>query len=560
MGRLPLPLTVMGLCLAGCGGEEPAPRVDPLPPPEAPWFREVAVERGLAWKHRKGDEVRYWFPEFMGPGIGVLDHDRDGDMDLYLVQSGDLAADREHNIGNSLYANDGRGRFSDVTAGSGADDRGYGMGCACADYDGDGWTDVYVTNVGANALLRNRGDGTYTETAAASGVDHPGWGTSSAFLDFDRDGDLDLFVANYLNWSESVELDCMSAFGEPDYCHPNNYNSPAQDVLYRNDGDGTFTDLTIPSGVDKAFGNGLGVAPGDFNGDGFVDMYVANDMMANQLWVNQKDGTFKESGLLSGCAVNGQGTAEAGMGVVAFDADNDGDLDLYLTHLREQTNTLYINQGGGFTDKTSIVGLAGPSLRFTGFGTGAADFDQDGLLDLYAANGRVGKWRPLFLEANPYAEPDQLYRCLGNARFEEVMPQGGTTEPYYATSRGMAFVDSDGDGDLDVVVGDNDGRVRLLENIAPGQGRSVLIDVRDESGAPAIGAMVAVRAGEQTLVRPVQPAFSYCSSNDPRVHFGLGGHAGPIEVQITWADGTRLEKVIERGDLDASRTIGIAKD
>ena len=391
MRRANITLITTCLCLAGCSGDTPPPKVEePVSPASPPWFVEVAEERGLIWEHSKGENVRYWFPEIMGPGVGVLDYDRDGDMDLYLVQSGDLGVEESENAGNRLFANDGQGGFKDVTQGSEASDRRFGMGCACADYDGDGWTDIYVTNVGRNALKKNNGEsGTFTETARAAGVDHDGWGTSCAFMDIDRDGDLDLFVANYLNWSESVELKCMSAFGDQDYCHPNNYNSPAADVLYQNEGDGTFTNITTRSGVAEAFGNGLGVAPGDFNSDGFMDIYVANDMTANQLWMNQQDGTFKESGLLAGCAVNGQGAAEAGMGVVAFDAENDGDLDIYLTHLREETNTLYLNQGGGFTDKTSIVGLAGPSLRFTGFGTGAADFDQDGFLDLYAANGRV---------------------------------------------------------------------------------------------------------------------------------------------------------------------------
>ena len=552
MGRAHISLATTCLCLAGCSGDNPqSTGADPSPAVSSPWFVEVAEERGLTWEHSKGEEVRYWFPEIMGPGIGVLDYDRDGDMDLYLVQSGDLSVEEGGNAGNRLFANDGQGDFVDVTDAAQATERGYGMGCACADYDGDGWTDIYVTNVGRNALLKNGGaGGTFSETAGDAGVNDDGWGTSAAFMDIDQDGDLDLFVVNYLNWSESVELKCMSGFGDPDYCHPNNYNSPAADVLYENNGDGTFTDITIASGVAEAFGNGLGVAPGDFNSDGFMDIYVANDMTANQLWMNQRDGTFKESGLLAGCAVNGEGAAEAGMGVVAFDAENDGDLDIYLTHLREQTNTLYINQGGGFTDKTSIVGLAGPSLRFTGFGTGAADFDQDGSLDLYAANGRVGKWRPQFLETDPYAEPDQVYQGTGAGRFKEVTPQGGTTEPYYANSRGMAFVDTDGDGDLDVVVGDNHGRVRLLENVVQGQGSAVLLEVLDAKGAPAVGAKVTLRAGETTLVRSVQPAFSYCSSSDPRVHFGLGDYEGSFDVLIAWPDGETSEfKGLERDSL-----------
>ena len=530
--------------LSGCSSDSQDSAGGPSAPAASPpWFVEVAEERGLTWVHSKGEEVRYWFPEVMGPGAGVLDYDRDGDMDLYLVQSGDLSKPEGENAGDRLFANDGAGNFADVTEATGATDRGYGMGCACGDYDGDGWTDIYVTNVGPNALLKNGGaGGQFSSVAAAAGVDDDRWGTSAAFMDIDNDGDLDLFVVNYLNWSEAVEVKCRSGFGEPDYCHPNNYNSPATDVLFENNGDGTFTDITARAGVAEAFGNGLGVAPGDFNSDGLMDIYVANDMTANQLWMNQGDNTFKESGLLAGCAVNGEGAAEAGMGVVAFDAENDGDLDLYLTHLREQTNTLYINQGGGFTDKTSIVGLAGPSLRFTGFGTGAADFDQDGMLDLYAANGRVGKWRPQFLESDPYAEPDQVYRGVGAGRFKEIMPQGGTAEPYYANSRGMAFVDTDGDGDLDVVVADNHGRVRLLENVAPGQGNAVLLEVVNEAGAPAVGAKVSLSAGGETLVRFVQPAFSYCSSSDPRVHFGLGEHTGTFDVRIDWPGGDTTER------------------
>ena len=359
---------------------------------------------------------------------------------------------------------------------------GYGMGCAVGDYDGDGDEDLYVTNVGANVLYRNQGDGTFRDVTSEAGVGHAGWSSSAAFFDGDGDGDLDLFVVNYVRWSPGREIECFAGGNERDYCQPGNYNAPAPDVFYRNDGGETFRDESERAGFSKAFGNGLGVAPGDYDGDGDLDLYVANDGDPNQLWVRGKDGRYTDQALLSGVAVNRYGLAEAGMGVAAVDLESDGDLDLFVTHLRDETNTLYLNQGGWFDDATTATGLASSSIGYTGFGLGFADFDHDGELDLYVANGRIGR-SVAPSAADPYAEPDQLYRGLGGGRLEELGPQGG------GSGRAVALGDYDEDGDLDVLVVDNGGPARLLRNRAA-SGQWVKFRVLGPRSRPVIGATV----------------------------------------------------------------------
>ena len=522
--RSAVPFLLAGL--AACNNGTQAPDIEP-------WFVSAGA---IDFQHVPAKEISFWFPEILGSGAAFFDHDGDGDLDLYVVQSGDLKLPPAERAGNRLYSNQGEGKFLDVTQTAGVGDKGYGMGCATGDYDQDGDVDLYVTNHGANVLYRNDGGGKFTDVTAEFGVGHEAWGTSCAFLDYDLDGDLDLFVVNYLNWSRERELECQSPQGEPDYCHPNNFKSPAVDVLYRNDGD-HFTDVSESSGISGSFGNGLGVGIGDFDLDGKPDIYVANDEMSNQLWINQGDGTFLNDALVRGCAVNGNGTAEAGMGVASIDIDEDGDLDLFMTHLRNETNTFYFNNKGSFRDRTASTGLGASSLQYTGFGTGFADFDHDGLLDLYVINGRVGSWVPYFDEANIYAEPDQLFRGLGNGKFEESNAPGGLATPHYGAGRGAAFGDYDNDGDVDIAIVNNRGGLRLLRNEAPKVGNWLQLSVIGPAGSDALGARVRITAGSATYHRVIQTAYSFCSAHDPRAHVGLGAATKADEVRVDWLIG-----------------------
>ncbi|MEM9384694.1 MAG: CRTAC1 family protein [Pseudomonadota bacterium] len=517
---------------------------------ESAWFTEVSDTAYVDFTHVRALTTRLWLPEIMSGGAAWLDADGDGRLDLYLVQGGflgSLAKDTGDLEGadpidmptNVLLRNAGD-HFEDITLTSGTGDQAYGMGAAAGDYDGDGDTDLYVTNLGPNVLYRNDGKGRFTNVTASSGTGHDGWGTSAAWLDYDADGDLDLFVANYINWAPAQELNCFTGGATRDYCHPRHYNAPAADVLYRNEGDGTFTDTTEAAGLVSAFGHGLGVAVADLDGDGLTDIYVANDGMPNQLWQNLGDGTFEDIGLLSGTAVNMAGKAEAGMGVAAVDADDDGDLDLFMSHLRGETNTLYVNEGGDFfRDGTPGAGLAAPSVAYTGFGLGFADFDLDGIIDLYVTNGRVGASLPPMTPGKPFAEPNLLFQGLGAGRFRQLEGKLTTNVPDIENSRAAAFADYDDDGDIDVLVVNNGGPARLLRNDAPrGDGHWVGFEL-SQGGH---GAEVILRSADGRLRRRVaQPAYSYQSSNDPRVHFGLGESGALIGAVVRWPTG-QLER------------------
>jgi len=534
--------------VAACGHQdEPVrPALEPSGPEEEAPFREATASAGLAFTHVGGVSPEYYFCEIVGAGGALFDYDNDGDLDLYLVQGHSLRDARGQpalvgtSPGDRLLRNDldaGGIRFTDVTEQAGIDARGYGMGVATGDFDGDGWVDLYVTNFGRNALLRNRGDGTFEDVTEASGVGDESWSTSAAFVDYDADGHLDLFVCNYTNFTFANNKPCYSRSGERDYCGPNSYR-PERDRLYRNRGDGTFEDVTARSGIGHKPGAGLGVVCADFDGDRRIDIYVANDGAANHLWLNAGDGTFRESALLSGCAVNDVGQTEASMGIDAADFDGDGDDDIFLTHLDGETNTLYVNDGKGlFADQTARAGLAGPSRAYTGFGTHWLDLENDGLLDLVIANGAVrvaGTNSPPGTRYPP-GQGNLLFRNLGNGRFKEQ--PGGAAFATQELSRGAAFGDLDNDGDTDFVLFNNNGPARLFLNDAARESHWIGLRILDGK-RDALGARVAVfPASGPPLWRRVATDGSYCSGNDPRVLVGLGAQDAIRKVRVHWPAG-----------------------
>jgi enediyne biosynthesis protein E4 len=523
-------------------------------PSETAWFSEEAKTRGIDFVHHSGFDGRPMMPEMMGGGVALADLDGDADLDLYLVQSGrvDKALPAEFTA-NQLYLNRGDGYFHRVER-SGADDRGYGMGVTSGDYDNDGDIDLYVTNLGANVLLQNDGTGQFTDVTQSAGVGDTSWSTAATFLDLDADGDLDLFVVNYLHWSKSIEQDCYGKAFFITYCGPTVYDVPAMDRLYRNNGDGTFTDITADAGMNVAFGNGLGTVGADFNGDGLLDIFVANDSLVNQLWVNQGNLQFTEECLLWSCAMDSNGLAKAGMGVASADVDDDGDSDLLVVNLVRQSDSFFRNEGTYFFDVTGAIGLGPVSMRYTRFGVTLADFDNDGRLDLYEVNGKVEMSEPA--EGDGFAEPNTLLRGSIDAdgvRFDEVKPQGGVSPTLTHTSRGLAVGDVDNDGGVDLVVTNRDAAPYLLMNKAD-RGNWVRFKVLNGS-RDAHGATVSATVNKTRLSRDVQPSASYLAASDPRVHFGLGDASGVNNVTVRWPGGD--EEVF--GDFDPGTTHELRK-
>ncbi len=510
------------------------------------WFTEITSDVRLDFVHESGAKGRLHLAEVMGAGAALFDYDNDGDLDIYLT-NGNLELPRMVSAVaplNRLYRQQPGGRFVDVTIESNLGDGGYGMGVAIADIDNDGDTDVYVTNFGPDKLYRNRGDGTFEDITAEAGIDVAGWSCSAVFFDYDLDGFLDLYVTQY------VELNplktCTDGAGRTDYCGPTAF-PPVHDVLLHNNGGRTFTDVSDKAGIAAIAAAGLGVISEDLNDDGLPDIYVANDAFANQLWINMGDGSFRDDAFITGTAYNWNGVPEAGMGILAADFDNDANLDLFLTHLGAESNTLYRNLGEafGFSDITGESGLAMSSVPFTGFGTCALDVELDGDLDVIVVNGRVVRGDPCFDAGVPppwdmYAEPNLFFLNDGTGRFESGDALAGSLCSRVEITRGLVVGDVDADGDQDVLLSNVQGPARLYRNDAPRLGHWLSIRAVDpELRRDAIGARVSVFIGDRQLIRTITSGSSYLSASEPEAHFGLGDADRPDRVEVRWPGGAR---------------------
>ena len=509
-------------------------------------FVDVTVAAGINFRHVNGAEGSYHLPETLGAGGAFFDADNDGYLDIYLVNSGYWEkSSSAKQVLSALYRNGGDGTFTEITASAGVGNRGnYGQGAACADYNNDGNVDLYVTNFGANVLYHNNGDGTFADVTHLAGVGDPGWSSSATFLDYNRDGFLDLFVVNYLVYSLDVPyLPCGE--GETHtYCHPSLFEG-APDKLYRNNGDGTFTDVSQEAGIGGIggmfHGKGLGVVSADFNNDGSPDLYVANDDTRNDFFYNNGDGTFSEISLLAGCAYSFNGIAQAGMGVATDDYNGDGWLDIFVTNLSYETNALYRNNGDGtFTDVIYEAHLGKESFLSVGFGTGFFDADNDGWRDIFIANGHIIDNIEDTHDVLTYRQPDQLFRNRGDNTFQEISENAGSYFQRAAVSRGALFGDYDNDGDTDLLVTQSNGPVTLLRNENATQHNWIRIKtVGVISSRDGIGTRVTLTVGGRTQVQEVNPGASYLSSHDARLHFGLGSNATVDRLELRWQSGVR---------------------
>jgi hypothetical protein len=523
-------------------------------PTGPPWFADVTQERGLDFIHEVGSRPldEYYLPLLFGSGAALFDYDNDGRLDLYLLQNGGP----DSRSTNRLYHQTADGRFEDVSKGSGLDVTGHAMGVAVGDVNNDGWPDVLVTEYGRVRLfLNNHGDGTFTDITREAGLDNPAWGTSAAFVDYDRDGWLDLVVVNYLDYSPSKH--CPGPDGIRDFCNPSAFSGTVA-RLYRNRGrlagagptSVRFEDVTLRAGLGLTPGPGLGVLCADFNGDHWPDLLIANDGKPNHLWINQKDGTFKEEAVLRGVAFDSMGRAEANMGIALGDVDGDGLLDLFVTHLNNEKHRLW-KQGprGQFYDRTVAVGLTQSDWNGTGFGTVLVDFDHDGALDLALVNGRVGRDRGRRPDAATvaalgsfwadYADRNQLFRNEGDGLFRDVSRSNPNFCGLPNVGRGLAWGDVDGDGAIDLLVTGVAGPARLYRNVAPKRGHWLMVQALDPAlHRDAYGAEVTVEAGGRRWLGLINPGSSYLCSNDPRAHFGLGTAARVDALRVVWPDGT----------------------
>jgi len=561
-------VVLLALVLAGVGFfvlRKPKPGPEPEPADEAgAWFEDVTARVGVDFVHEAGDPSRFWQPQIHGSGVALFDYDGDGRLDLYLLNFGG----ENPKATNRLYRNKPDGTFEDVSVASGLGIPGHNTGVAIGDVNNDGWPDVLVTQYLAVKLFLNNGNGTFRDATEASGLKNPLWGTSASFFDYDRDGFLDLVVVNYLE--DEPGHRCYNPRQKQDYCGPTHF-PPTVSKLFRNLGladkghspkgvaaSVRFQETTLAAGMAKSPGPGLAVFTADFSGDGWPDILIVNDNAPNFLWINQKNGKFKEDALLRGIAVDSMGNAQAGMGVAIGDVDGDGLFDVYMTHLNTERNTLWkqVPKRGEFADLTAQAGLLGSDWRGTGFGTLMADCDQDGWPDIAVANGGVtqGSSTPnpaLGEHYSQHGERNQLFRNEGKGKFRDLSKKNRALCGTPNVARGKATGDLDGDGALDLVVTNVAGKPLILKNVAPDRGHWLIVRALDPRlNRDAYGPEIQLRAGGRNLLPLINPSDSFQSSSDPRAHFGLGQPARYDDIHVLWPDG--LAEVFSGGVADRS--------
>ena len=505
-------------------------------------FVDVTQEAGIHWKHVDGRSGQKYFMETLGSGAAFFDYDADGDPDLYFVNGAPLPGYVSQEIPtNCLYQNNGDGTFTDVTEKAGVGDTGYGHGCAVGDYNNDGQLDLYVTNYGTNRLYRNNGDGTFTEAAESAGVTEPRWSTSCAFADYDRDGNLDLYVVNYIVFDIDENPWCgLREKGIRAYCEPDNFIAQS-DTLYRNNGDGTFTDVTQTAGIYNTTGKGLGVVWADYNNDGAADIYVANDSTENLFYRNNGDGTFEEVGFMVGVALSENGAPENGMGTTFGDWNNDGWFDLTVTNYAQQTNTLYHNDADGFfTDATATTKTAQLTYPYLGWATAFIDYDNDGYQDLFVANGHLHENLAELGQEGTYGQRNLLFRNNSNGTFTEISETLGPGMKLADVSRGATFADYDLDGDIDIVVTNSNTAPRLLRNDGGNRKNWLQIRLTATNGSTdAIGARVKITTGNLTQTREIRSGDGYLSQQDLTLHFGIGDYEQVDSIEVQWQTGAK---------------------
>jgi len=517
-------------------------------PPPPGRFEDITESSALtAFRHTDGSSGRKFFVEQMGSGVAIFDYDGDGWQDIYFCSGAPLPGYKGPKPGNRLFRNRHDGTFDDVTEKAGVACGRYAVGVAVGDYDNDGYLDMYVCCFGPNVLYHNNGNGTFSDVTQKAQVGDPRLSSSAGWGDYNGDGYLDLYVANYVQYRLDQDKWCSKFAGHKSYCGPNLY-PPESHTLYRNNGDATFTDVSVKAGIRTKRSNGLGVLWLDYDDDNHPDIFVANDQLPNFLWHNNGDGTFTEVALEQGVAVGEQGNAQAGMGVDSGDFDNDGRLDILVTNFSEESNALYHNENGLFRDISFPTGMGAATLMYLGFGAGFVDYDRDGWLDLFFANGHVLDDISLYSDSVTWEQSNQMFRNRANGTFEEVSQSTGIGEGK-RVSRGAAFGDLFNRGRADIVVNVLRGRPLLLRNECAPDAHYLQLELRASWGNPhALGAKVWLTAGGITQRRDVKTCGSYASSNDPRPLFGLGRATRVDELKIRWPSGQ--ETIIKGPPID----------